>query len=681
MIPETTEAILLVEHDADDADELKARLLKSVDRAQHECRLAFDARLATTPDDIRLFWNLARHVVRTLHRLRGSVRPVPIIEDITVPPARLPEFLALLQEVLKRRRVTASLFGHVGHGQLHIRPFVDLGRPESAMLLDQLAVELFGAVKDAGGTIGAEHGLGLSRSQYTAAFYPDAEPTLRHIKAIFDPTNTLNPGKVVGGETNPLERYHRRYEAVDAHDESATRGTSDGGGGAAQVVPLQLAWSDEDALQAIRDCNGCGHCRTRSVEARMCPIFRFAPAEESSPRAKANLLRGMMTGELSGETLAGDEFKTVVDKCVHCHMCRLDCPASVDIPRLMLEARAAQVAAHGFVLSDWFFSRIDRVAAWGSRLSPFSNLAIENPTARWVLEKLFGVAARRKLPRFSRRSFIRQAAERGLDQPTREDVPKVLLLVDTFANYSDPQLAMAMTEVLDHNGVSVYVPKWQRCSGMSLLTTGALEEARELAAAQLPRLAEAVRMGYEIVSTEPSAVLCLRREYPSLVDDEDAQLVAENSSEACSYLWRLHREGKLRLDFSPLKWNVMYHTPCHSKALENGDAARHLLDLLPGLRVDAPECGCSGMAGLFGMKRKNFRDSIRAGWKLLEVTRQSGFEMGATECSACRLQMQQGTTKPTIHPIKLVALAYRLMPEIAVQLAATETAPSELSAR
>jgi Fe-S oxidoreductase len=673
LIPEATEAILLVEHEAGDADELKARLLQTVDRAQHEHHLAFASRLATTPDDIGLFWNLARHVVRTLHRLRGSVRPVPIVEDVTVPPARLPEFLGLLQEVLKRRQVTASLFGHVGHGQLHIRPFVDLARPETAALLSQLAVELYGAVKDAGGTIGAEHGLGLSRSEFTASFYPDVEPTLRQIKSVLDPHNILNPGKVVDGTTNVVERNIRRFRpAVDSEKDGSVAGSS-AAAGPRQLVELQLAWSAADAQKAMSDCNGCGHCRTRAVETRMCPIFRFAPAEEASPRAKANLLRGLLTGDLSGEMLASDEFKAVVDTCVHCHMCRLECPASVDIPKLMVEARGAQVSARGLDLTDWFFCRIDRVARWSSRLSPLANFAVGNPTARWLMEKLFGIAARRKLPHFARRSFVREAAERGLDRPTLDDVPKVMLFVDTFANYSDTQLAAATVEVLDHNGVSVYVPAWQRDSGMALFSSGALDEARALVEHQLPLLAEAVRQGYHIVSAEPSAALCLRREYPAMVDDEDARLVADNTSDVCSYLWRWHRAGNLRLDFSPLKSTVTYHTPCHSKALENGDAARHLLDLVPGLRVIAGEWGCSGMAGTFGMKRKNFRDSIRAGWKLVEVTRQSRYELGATECSACKLQMEQGTTRPTIHPIKLIALSYGLMPEIASQLVDTDS--------
>jgi Fe-S oxidoreductase len=144
----------------------------------------------------------------------------------------------------------------------------------------------------------------------------------------------------------------------------------------------------------------------------MCPIFRFAPAEESSPRAKANLLRGILTGALPPTTLTSDEFKAVTDLCVNCHQCRLECPATVDIPKLMMEGKANYVLTNGLNTSDWLMSRIDRLSRLGSLLAPLANWAIANRSARWLMEKTLGVAQRRKLPRFAARSFLRIAARR-----------------------------------------------------------------------------------------------------------------------------------------------------------------------------------------------------------------------------------------------------------------------------
>src|SRR6185503_14237227 len=186
----------------------------------------------------------------------------------------------------------------------------------------------------------------------------------------------------------------------------------------------------------------------------------------------------------------------------------------------------------------------------------------------------------------------------------------------------------------------------------------------KLAARNVRYLAEAVRQGYEIVCTEPSAALCLTHEYPNLLDDEDSKLVAEHSHEACSYLWGLHEAGKLELNFQPLNLALGYHMPCHLRALEVGSPGENLLKLVKGVNVRRIEKGCSGMAGTFGLKRENYRASLRAGWGLIRAMRDPALQFGTTECSACKMQMEQGTTKPTIHPMKLLAYAYGVMPEI-----------------
>ena len=123
----------------------------------------------------------------------------------------------------------------------------------------------------------------------------------------------------------------------------------------------------------------------------------------------------------------------------------------------------------------------------------------------------------------------------------------------------------------------------------------------------------------------------------------------------------------------PVHASLGYHTPCHLRALNVGTPGENLLGLVPGLRVHHIEQGCSGMAGTFGMLHRNYRSSLRAGWGLISKLRNPAIQAGTTECSSCRIQMEQGTTKRTIHPIKLLALAYGLMPEVASLL----TTPGE----
>jgi len=664
MIPRETESVLLVEIQGDDPSEVRDRLNQLVDVVQSRKRLAFDARIAVDPGEVELFWRLVQRVAPTLYRLKGYRRALPFVEDVAVPPEQLPDFLVRAQNVLKKHQVTASMFVHAGHGQLHLRPFLDLANPEHLKKMLPLATALYSEVLEVGGSISGEHGDGLSRSWFVRRQYGPLYEVFRKIKRIFDPEEILNPGKIVGGdETDPF-RKNLRPVSVAAHSAEPPAGSF------APIEP-QLAWNVDEIAVTARICNGCGQCRTMAADSRMCPIFRFAGAEEASPRAKANLMRAVITGRLDPAELTGDTLKSIADLCVNCHQCRLECPARVDIPKLMVECKGQYAATNGLRPTDSFMTRLDRISAFGSLIAPVTNWAISNYVARWLMEKMFGIAQGRKLPRVTARSFLRRAHRRRLTRPTRRIGRKVLFFVDVYANWYDVELADAMIAVLEHNGVGVYVHPRQRQAGMAMISLGALDRARDVAAWNIALLADAVRQGYHIVTTEPAAALCLSHEYPNLFGDEDdARLVAENSSEACTYLWRMHQTGKLELDFSPVNAVLGYHMPCHMKALQVGSPGENLLRLVPGLSVTHVEKGCSGMAGTFGLKRENYRSSLRAGWRLISALRDPAIQLGVTECSSCKIQMEQGTTKPTIHPLKILALSYGLMPQIARHLTA-----------
>ena len=666
LIPSETEALLVVEHIGESSAEVRGKLTETLEHVRRKKRLAFDMHLAFDEEDRNLCWQLVRRVTPTLHRLKGSARPIPFVEDVAVPPPALSDFVLRLQNTLKRHQVTASLYGHVGHGQLHVRPFLDLADAEDVQKLEDLAADVYAETLAMGGTISGEHGDGLSRTPFIRQQYADLYYVFRDLKRIFDPAGILNPGKILADENASIVQNLRPFAAPPPESKPAP--SANGEPAAPKPIELQLQWSAAQLTEAARTCNGCGLCRSQLSDLRMCPIFRVAPGEEASPRAKANLLRAIGEGQLDRDSFSSESLKEVADLCVNCHQCRLECPASVDIPKLMIETKAQFVAANGLQPSDWLLARIDLVSSLCSIVAPASNWAIRNRQVRWLAEKFFGLARGRKLPRFAARTFMRRATRKKLTRPTRRSDRKVLYFVDTYANYFDPQLAEALVAVFEHNGVAVYVHPEQEASGMGMISMGAVDAARKLAAHNIPLLAEAVRQGYDIVASEPSTVLCLTREYLHLIDDEDARLVAEHTHEACSYLWTMHQQGRLQLDLKPLNATLAYHTPCHVRALSVGTPGENLLRLIGGLQVFHVEKGCSGMAGTYGLKRENFRRSLRAGWGLISALRDPTFQAGTTECSACKMQMEQGTSKPTVHPLKVLALAYGLMPEIGGQL-------------
>lgn len=663
LLPEVTEASLLIEVQDDDSAEVRGRLQQMIQLIQRRKKLAFDAKLALDREEVEFYLQLPSHVVPTLYRLKGQTRALPFVEDIAIPPKILPEFLITLQNVLKQHQVTASLFAHAGHGQLHVRPFLDLASLDHVHQLHQLAKDLYQEVVAVGGTMSGEHGTGLSRTWFMQQQFGPLYDVFRQVKYIFDPRGIMNPGKVVAKDAQPVTHNLRPVAQADSPDSSrgfeGTEPTVDEPG---TVIELQLRWNEEDMALAARSCNGCGECHTLSPTERMCPIFRNEPREEASPRAKANLMRALMTGRLDWKAVSTDAMKSIADLCVNCHQCRLDCPARVDIPKLMTECKAQYVNANGLQFSDWLLGRVDLLCTWGSRFATVANWANANPRIRWLLERATGISQGRKLPKFAMRTFLRTAARRRLNHANKLPGKKVVYFVDLYANYFDVELATAFVGILEHHGVSVYVPSAQLPSAMPMISQGNVDRALPIAKRNVSLLADAIRQGYHVVTTEPSAAICLTREYPDMLDDPDADLVAEHTSEACDYLWKQHLAGKLELDLKPINMTVAYHEPCHVRALNTQRAGEKLVGLIPGVSVQGVDRGCSGMAGIYGLRRENYISSLRMGMNMINEVRRASVQIGASECSACRMQMGQGTTKTTMHPLKLLAASYGLAP-------------------
>jgi Fe-S oxidoreductase len=350
-------------------------------------------------------------------------------------------------------------------------------------------------------------------------------------------------------------------------------------------------------------------------------------------------------------------------------MCAHECPAHVNVPQLMLEVKAAHVAEHGLSRSDWVLARTESFAAVGSQFAALVNAALGSQAVRWLLEKFFGVSRRRGLPRFAPRSFLQRATRRGWTRFPRSRRPRVAYFVDVFANYNDPLIAEAAVQVLRHNGFDVYVPPHQLGCGMAPLAQGDVETARETVQTNMRLLAEWAREAEgPIVCSEPTAALMLRQDMLRLIDDPDAQAVAERTVELTSFLWDLYQGGRLRTDFQPLDMSIGHHVPCHLKALGGPAAAPGLLALIPRLRVHTIDVSCSGMAGTFGLKAENYEVSLQAGRPMLEELARPRVLFGSTECSTCRLQMEDGGRKRTLHPVQYLALAYGLMPELVQKL-------------
>lgn len=646
LIPATAEAALIVEISGFSQAEITARvsdMMKRLKDLPDAGRSLFEA---TTFDEIEFLWSLPHRVVPLLNRARGETSPIPIVEDIAVPPEALPEFLARARRVLQRHEITASLYAHAAAGQLHMRPFMPL--PLEPVRIENLARDLYHAALTVGGSISGEHGLGLSRTAFLRSQYGELYRVFQKIKAIFDPLHLFNPGKVISDDPHlTINHLRPQYDTQQP------------------LVELQLKWTPSEFRNTAVACHGCGDCRTQEPDQRMCPFFHVEPSEQRSPRAKANALRAVVDGRLPAHEVASADMQRLSKLCFNCKQCQLECPSGIDVPHLMLETKAQYTAANGPGTSDWFLCRVH---SWGPtlcRLSWLINPLLNTASFRWILERMLGIAKRRKLPPFARRTFLKSIPRAWTAPPVslREPQP-VIYFVDHFANCHDPELAFAFCRIAAHHGRPVHVPPGQVRSGMAFVSTGDLEPARSLAEKNVRILAEFAREGCPIVCTEPAAAVCLKFEYPRLIDHPDVQIVADQVIEAGEFLAGLHANNQLRTDFAPISMRATYHTPCHLRALGRETHLVELCRLIPQFQTSVVEHGCSGLAGTFGLTRENFDESLAIGQQLLEQMRSDQHQFGLTECSSCKLQMEQQSTTPTLHPLKLLALAYGLMPEI-----------------
>ncbi|QDT11599.1 anaerobic glycerol-3-phosphate dehydrogenase subunit C [Planctomycetes bacterium K23_9] len=678
VLPREAEAMLLLELQGESVDELNDRLKVVKDHVTDGPMGAFASVTTVDQNQRDLYWSISRRVMLRLARIPGTDSPLPFTEDLWLPPEQLPTALVAIQETLQKNQSTATFFAHAGHGHLQVLPFLNLGDTADRGRLLDLSQQIAEVVMQHGGQIGALRAAGLSRSYLLREQFGEIWQAMGQAKRLFDPHHRMNPGKLFGAVLQkPNENLRPANQTIEivsdnrvllAADKQIVQRAHDAGQSVPQLQVLQHWPPNATVSEVTRACNGCGRCRASDPRERQCPVFRAHPAEEASPRAKANLLRGVLSGALTVDDLAGDRAKAIADLCFNCHQCRVECPASVDIPKIAGELKAQYVATNGLPLSDILLCRIDTLAAIASRVPWFANVLMRSPVARWFGERLFGLSQARELPPIAGTSFMRYAARRRWTKLNPQGGLKVVYFVDHYANYHAPDIGRALAEILQQNSIGLYVPTAQYSSGMPRIASGDLKGARRIARKNVRLLADAVRQGYTVVATEPAAALCLRHEYPNLLDDEDAHLVARNSMEACEYLLSLHEGERLNTEFNPVPLQLAYHQPCHLRVLDPKQAGPRLMDLVPELQIERVEGGCTGMAGTWGLQQKNYRNSLRIGWPMISAMRSARVSMATTECSACKMQIEHGTGFKTLHPLKVLAYAYGRLPKVQEEL-------------
>jgi Fe-S oxidoreductase len=405
----------------------------------------------------------------------------------------------------------------------------------------------------------------------------------------------------------------------------------------------------QEVVRTFEICHGC----------RMC--FKFCDAFP----ALFELLDGRHDGDVRRITAA--ETQGIFDRCFQCKLCEVQCPYTrreghefqLDFPALVHRHRAQQARGAGRSLRARVLGDPDAAGRLARASLGLANVASRLAPVRWILEKAVGIHRAKRLPAFARRTF--EAWARRTGRLRAAPGGEAVLFQTCYVQHNAPELGRDVVEVLERNGVDVGCVAGLECCGMPAWERGDLEALRRRARANLGRLAPFAAAGARVLAVNPTCAMLMRREYPALVDPADraaAEQVAAAVMDPAEFLWSIRGEARFNTDFRSTPGAVAYHAPCHLRAQAIGFRGRDLLRRIPGVRLSTV-LECSGHDGTYAMTVEGFEPSARIGRKAFEALRESPAAVWATECPLAALQFAQHAGRAALHPLSILARAYR----------------------
>ncbi|UCH53789.1 MAG: 4Fe-4S dicluster domain-containing protein, partial [Pseudomonadota bacterium] len=553
-------------------------------------------------------------------------------------------------------------------GCLHVRPILNMKDEAGAKKMRAIAEEAFAMVREYKGSHSGEHGDGLARSEFHEPMFGSRlVRAFEEVKDLFDPAGVFNPGKIVHAprmDDRGLFRYKPGYATME--------------------VDTALDWTEWGGFAAaVEMCNNNGACRKREPGV-MCPSYRATLDEQHLTRGRANTLRLALSGQLGPDAFTSTEMHETFDLCVSCKACRRECPTGVDMAKMKIEFLFHYRRQHGLPLRERLVAYLPRYAPWAARLSFLANLRDRIPGLARMSQWLTGFSAERRLPRWRRdafgalphdaptASFGREAADRPslACGPRLGPIGEVVLLVDTFNRWFEPENARAALAVLEAAGYRVHLARAldsQRplCCGRTFLTAGLVDEARIEARRVIAALAPYVARGVPIVGLEPSCLLTLRDEFPSMLPGAETMELAAHALLFEEFLVQEHDAGRLQLDLKPLPQSqALLHGHCHQKAFGAMPAVQKALRFVPGLEVHAIEGGCCGMAGAFGFDARHQAISKKMSEQgPLPAVRAAGPDvLIVADGTSCRQQIHDFADRHAQHVARILCAALRAAP-------------------
>ncbi len=594
--------------------------------------------------DILKVWGLRKAGLGLLSNVPGDAKPQPVIEDTAVHPEFLPEYINEFNKVLESENLSCVYYAHIATGELHLRPMINLKTKEGVRQFRKVATEIARLVKKYNGSLSGEHGDGRLRGEFIPMMIGEENyQLLREIKKTWDPEGIFNPGKIT--DSPPMDSSLRYKPGQET-----------------PKFDTVFDFSETDGLLRMAEkCNGSADCRKSAIiGGTMCPSYQASRDEDKTTRARANMLRDILTNSEGVNPFYNKDLYKILDLCLSCKGCKSECPSGVDMAKLKAEFLYQFYKIKSPSVRTRMIANFSKLQAFASHFSGMYNFLISNKLFAIPLKKVIGFGVLRSLPKVERITF-KKWLNRNLEQLNRtlpDDAKALYLFIDEFTNFNDTQIGITVVHLLNKLGYRISFLN-NKDSGRPYLSKGFLKQAKKLASENVLLYSQKVSEDKPLVGIEPSAILSFRDEYPDLLrgdEKKQALALAANSYTIEEFLSKEITKGSISTDmFTKDIRKVLFHGHCQQKAIATTIATKTILGFPENYSIEEIKSGCCGMAGSFGYEKEHFDLSQSIGELVLfPAVRQADVKtIISAPGTSCRHQIKDGTGRVAQHPVEV----------------------------
>ena len=596
--------------------------------------------------DISKVWELRKAGLGVLSNMKGDPKPVTLMEDTAISVEVLPDYMDEIELLLAKYGKQAVFHAHIGSGELHIRPILNLKIPEDVKLFRTIGLETAHLVKKYRGSLSGEHGDGRLRGEFIPVILGEHNyKLLKQVKECWDPNGILNPGKITA--TPPMDTNLRYIPGVLTRD----------------IETIYDFSSSDGLIRAAERCNGTADCRKSAIiGGTMCPSFMATGDEFKSTRARANVLREFLSKE--GDPWNHHEIYEILDLCLGCKGCKSECPSSVDIAKMKSEFLQHWYDLHGIPLRTRLIAYISEINRIGSIAPGIFNFFLKNQFTSGIIKGMTGFASKRSIP-LVYKTTLRKWLRKNLPEINPANpTGSVCIFIDEFSDFNDTEIGITVIRLLVSLNYKV-VTAGHKVSARTFLSKGLVRTAKKTIIKNIRVLSGVIKDELPLVGIEPSAILGFRDEYPELAGPDlkqAAEKIAANSFMIDEFIAREFRSGRIdRSLFVNDKASILLHAHCQQKAIASSASTIEMLSIPANYSVKEIPSGCCGMAGSFGYEKEHFELSNQVGELVLfpEVRKADKNTIISAPGTSCRHHIKDGTGRLALHPAVVLYNALR----------------------